>query len=163
MQLTADVNWNGIDLTKVASGSSIDLCGNDLEMTALNGSVINAWSVTDSSAQGSGGKFILTVAEGEEFVNGIISDNGGIVFSGSLRFVKEGTGAYRVHNPFQLPYCQNRRGAATEVDGAQRVVAASPGQLKAQSRHIFLDIPAASHGIEGAVGAFVMAIWDVDV
>ena len=101
VQLTADVNWNGIDLTKVASGSSIDLCGNDLEMTALNGSVINAWSVTDSSAQGSGGKFILTVAEGEEFVNGIISDNGGIVFSGSLRFVKEGTGAYRVHRAGQ--------------------------------------------------------------
>jgi hypothetical protein len=101
VQLTADVNWNGLDFAKVAPGSSIDLCGNDLEMTAFNGSVINAWSVTDSSAQGSGGKFILTVAEGDEFVNGITPDNGGIVFSGSLRFVKEGTGAYRVHRAGQ--------------------------------------------------------------
>ena len=101
VQLTADVNWNGIDLTKVASGSSIDLCGNDLEMTALNGSVINAWSVTDSSAQGSGGKFVLTVAEGDEFVNGVVSGNGGIALSGTLRFVKEGTGVYRTRRAGQ--------------------------------------------------------------
>ena len=101
VQLTTDVNWNGIDLTKVAPGSSIDLCGNDLEMTAFNWSVINAWSVTDSSAQGSGGNFVLTVVEGDEFVNGITSDNGGIALSGTLRFVKEGTGVFRARRSGQ--------------------------------------------------------------
>ena len=101
VQLTTDVNWNGIDLTKVAPGSSIDLCGNDLEMTAFNWSVINAWSVTDSSAQGSGGNFVLTVVEGDEFVNGITSDNGGIALSGTLRFVKEGTGVFRARRTGQ--------------------------------------------------------------
>ena len=101
VQLATNVNWNGIDCAKVAPGASIDLCGNDLEMTAFNGSVINAWSVTDSSAQGSGGKFVLTVAEGDEFVNGIVSDNGGIALSGTLRFVKEGTGVFRAHRAGQ--------------------------------------------------------------
>ncbi len=101
VQLATDVNWNGIDFTKVAPGVSIDLCGNDLEMTAFNGSVIDAWSVTDSSAQGSGGKFVLTVVEGDEFINGITSDNGGIALSGTLRFVKEGTGVYRTRRAGQ--------------------------------------------------------------
>ncbi|MBQ8113403.1 MAG: hypothetical protein IJ146_09385, partial [Kiritimatiellae bacterium] len=101
VQLTTDVNWNGIDLTKVAPGSSIDLCGNDLEMTAFNWSVINAWSVTDSSAQGSGGNFVLTVVEGDEFVNGITSDNGGIALSGTLRFGMEGSGVFRARRSGQ--------------------------------------------------------------
>lgn len=70
-------------------------------MTAFNWSVINAWSVTDSSAQGSGGNFVLTVVEGDEFVNGITSDNGGIALSGTLRFVKEGTGVFRARRSGQ--------------------------------------------------------------
>jgi hypothetical protein len=95
VQLTADVDWSGIDLRKVVPGGTIDLCGNDLEMTAFNGNLIESWTVTDSSTQGAGGKFILTVAEGDEFVNGKTSQNFGIALSGTLRFVKEGAGVYR--------------------------------------------------------------------
>ena len=101
VQLATNVNWNGIDWAKVSLGVSIDLCGNDLEMTAFNGSMIDAWSVTDSSAQGSGGRFVLTVAEGEEFVNGAVSYNVGIALSGTLRFVKEGAGVYRTRRAGQ--------------------------------------------------------------
>ena len=103
VQLATNVNWKGIDFAKIASGSSIDLCGNDLEMTAFNGSLIDvSCSVTDSSVQGSGGKFVLTVSEDDEFVNGVVSGNDGIALSGTLRFVKEGTGVYRSRRAGQI-------------------------------------------------------------
>ena len=82
---------------------------------------------------------------------------------GLLELRQVAVGAYGIDNFSQLAYRQHRRGSAAKVDSAQRPVGATPRQLNAQSRDILLDIPAAGHGIEGAVGAFVMAIWDVDV
>lgn len=88
VRISTDLDWNGIDLAKVVAGSSIDLCGNDLEVTGTSETVAANWSITDSSTQGEGGELLLTVANGDAFFNY------GIDLSGSLRLVKNGLGSY---------------------------------------------------------------------
>lgn len=88
VRLASDADWTGLDLAKVAVGSSIDLGGNDLELSGFAGAVDAGWTVTDSSAQGAGGSLTVTVPAGAEL------SNRGVALTGTLKFVKDGAGSF---------------------------------------------------------------------
>ena len=87
-QLPANCDWSALDVTKITAGSSIDLNGHDLALSIAKGASLPSMTITDTSAQGAGGTFTLTVADGAEIVNTTLT------LSGTLKFVKDGTGSF---------------------------------------------------------------------
>ena len=81
--LTGDACLRGVDAAKIASGSSVDLQGHALALSAA--SAAPALAVSDTSS-GAPGEFRL-------FVGSNLS-NGSTTFSGNVRFAKEGAGTY---------------------------------------------------------------------
>ena len=82
--LTGDACLRGVDASKIASGSSVDLNGHALTLSASADAPTLA--VGDTSA-GAPGEFRLVVASGT-------LSNSSTTFSGNVRFVKEGAGTY---------------------------------------------------------------------
>lgn len=87
-QLPENCDWSALDVTKITAGSSIDLNGHDLALSIAKGASLPSMTITDTSAQGAGGTFTLTVADGAEIVNTTLT------LSGTLKFVKDGTGSF---------------------------------------------------------------------
>lgn len=81
--LTGDACLRGVAASKIASGSSVDLNGHVLTLSAASSAPTLA--VSDSSS-GAPGEFRL-------FVGGTLA-NSATTFSGNVRFVKEGAGTY---------------------------------------------------------------------
>jgi hypothetical protein len=82
--LTGDACLRGVDASKIVSGSSVDLNGHALTLSAS--SAAPTLAVGDTSA-GASGEFRLVVASGT-------LSNSSTTFSGNVRFVKEGAGTY---------------------------------------------------------------------
>ena len=86
---TADADWRGLDLAKIADGSVIDLQGRSLTFAGFNGVVTAALTVTDSTTDAEHpGELHLVVGEGADFVNQ------GYTFDGNFRLIKEGAGTF---------------------------------------------------------------------
>ena len=81
--LTGDACLRGVDASKIVSGSSVDLNGHALTLSASTAAPTLA--VDDTSA-GNSGEFRLFTASS--------LSNSSTTFSGNVRFVKEGTGTY---------------------------------------------------------------------
>ena len=81
--LTGDACLRGVDAAKIASGSSVDLKGHALTLSAA--SAAPALAVSDTSS-GAPGEFCL-------FVGSNLA-NASTTFSGNVRFAKEGAGTY---------------------------------------------------------------------
>ena len=82
--LTGDACLCGVDASKIVSGSSVDLNGHALTLSAS--SAAPTLAVGDTSA-GASGEFRLVVSSGT-------LSNSSTTFSGNVRFVKEGAGTY---------------------------------------------------------------------
>ena len=83
--LTGDACLRGVDASKIVSGSSVDLNGHALTLAAATTTPTLAVGDTSSGAPG---EFHLVVASGATL------SNASTTFSGNVRFVKEGAGAY---------------------------------------------------------------------
>ena len=87
VRLTADVDWSGLDLSRVTSGSFIDLQGHDLALSLAANSTYAA-TITDTSSVGQGGTLRLVVPEG------VTALNSHVKITGSAGFAKDGAGIY---------------------------------------------------------------------
>jgi hypothetical protein len=97
--LTADCDWRGLGsiFTFVAAATTINLKGNDLTVCVPNGHASRKITVTDDSAAGAGGAFLLEVAPDTTFKNGCQWNNdSAFFFNGTVEVVKIGAGAYCV-------------------------------------------------------------------
>ena len=94
VQLAADLDWSGLDLSKPAvAGSTVDLAGYTLKLSGSGDTAEESFTVTDSSAQG--GTLLVTVADGAEL------DNKGVAIAGTVRLVKEGAGTFGAYRAGQ--------------------------------------------------------------
>lgn len=82
--LTGDASLRGVDASKIVSGSSVDLDGHALALAAATATPTLA---VDDTSSGESGEFQLFVPSGT-------LSNSSTTFSGNVRFVKEGAGAY---------------------------------------------------------------------
>ena len=110
--LTGDACLRGVAASKIASGSSVDLNGHALTLSAASSAPTLA--VSDSSG-GAPGEFRL-------FVGGTLS-NSATTFSGNVRFVKEGTGTYTAGAS------ESYSGGIAVLGGTNRLSAAGSGKI----------------------------------
>ena len=89
--LSSDRDWSGIDITKIANGSSIDLCGKRLTFSGINGANDTAriCTITNSVADVSNPAVLeINVPSGMTF------ENKALIALGNIKFVKTGSGTY---------------------------------------------------------------------
>ncbi len=97
--LTKDCDWRGLGTFNafIAANATIDLRGHKLTVSAPNATVATAITFTDTTSNADApGEFHCEVASGT-------FTNTGVGFTGNLRFVKEGEGAY-VPSKINQPY-----------------------------------------------------------
>ena len=111
--LTGDACLRGVDASKIVSGSSVDLNGHALTLSAS--SAAPTLAVDDTSA-GASGEFRLVVASGT-------LSNSSTTFSGNVRFVKEGTGTYTAGAS------ESYSGGIAVLGGTYRLSAAGSGEI----------------------------------
>lgn len=110
--LTGDACLRGVAASKIASGSSVDLNGHVLTLSAASSAPTLA--VSDSSS-GAPGEFRL-------FVGGTLA-NSATTFSGNVRFVKEGAGTYTAGAS------ESYSGGIAVLGGTYRLSAAGSGDI----------------------------------
>ena len=108
ISLTDDCDWRGLgsvfDNGMVASDTTINLKGHELYAKMPNNGnttkLTRKITVTDDSAQGSGGRFHMDVAQGAIFKNTTTWNKETMFwFTGTMELVKDGTGRYIPHYP----------------------------------------------------------------
>jgi len=82
LTLDADVDWREQGTVTVAAGVTLDIAGHRLSLSAVAGT----GTITDSAG---GGVVYLHVPRG------VSAENTGVLFSGQLRFIKDGGGSFR--------------------------------------------------------------------
>jgi hypothetical protein len=89
--LSSDRDWSGLDVTKIANGSRIDLCGKRLTLKGVSGANVaaNVCTITDSTTD--------TANPGVLEINtpsGVTFENKAIAITGNIHFLKSGAGTY---------------------------------------------------------------------
>jgi hypothetical protein len=89
--LSSDRDWSGLDVTKIANGSSIDLCGKHLTLQGASGANVaaNVCTITDTTTD--------TANPGVLEINtpsGVTFENKAIAITGNIHFLKSGAGTY---------------------------------------------------------------------
>ena len=96
--LSSDRDWSGIDITKIANGSSIDLCGKRLTFSGINGANDTAriCTITNSVADVSN-PAVLEI----DVPSGMTFENKALIALGNIKFVKTGAGTYTSNSQSQ--------------------------------------------------------------
>ena len=89
--LSSDRDWSGIDISKIANGSSIDLRGHRLTLKGISGAnvAVNVCTITDTTTDTDNpGVLEINTPSGVSF------ENKAIALTGNLRVEKTGAGAF---------------------------------------------------------------------
>ncbi len=87
-RLTADCDWRGFSAMTTVTGGSLDLNGNKLYVSGLDGT----GTITDTSpADSESGVGELHI----DTASGVTSENTGVQVTGSLKIIKKGVGTYK--------------------------------------------------------------------
>ena len=89
--LSSDRDWSGLDITKVANGSSIDLRGNRLSLKGASGANVaaNVCTITDTTTD-TDNPGVLEI----NTPSGVTFENKAIALTGNLRVEKTGAGTF---------------------------------------------------------------------
>ena len=89
--LSGNKDWRGLDVTKIANGSHIDLCGKTLQLRGVNGENVaaNVCTITDSTTD-TANPGTLEI----ETLSGYTFDNKAISMTGNLRLKTTGAGTF---------------------------------------------------------------------
>lgn len=111
------MDWSGLDFSKVAANSVIDLKGRTLFLADEASAALSAFAITDSS-QGEPGTVRVSVADGATLANGCVS------LTGNLKLRKEGEGTFSAAKVGQL-----YSGGTDVVAGTIRVGSSGSGHF----------------------------------